>query len=333
MPPRLVSVAPMLDWTDRHDRYFLRQISRRALLYTEMITTGALLHGDRQHLIGYHPVEHPLALQLGGSHPGDLARCARIAESEGFDEVNLNVGCPSERVQSGRFGACLMREPELLGECVAAMNSVVRIPVTVKTRIGVDEHDSYEALAHLVQCLAVAGNRVFIVHARKAWLQGLSPKQNRELPPLRYEVVCALKRDFPSLVFVLNGGITSIKSVGEHLQRVDGVMLGRAAYHNPFLLAPVDQLFYGESAPMTTRHEVAERMIPYLHRHLESGGKAIHVVRHMLGLFQGCPGARAWRRFLSCNVHRTDRGAELLSAALALVPEPAESTGNVSASL
>ena len=254
---RRVSVAPMLDWTDRHCRFFLRLLTRHTLLYTEMVTTGAVLHGNRERLLAYDPAEHPLALQLGGSNPTDLARCARIAADLGYDEINLNVGCPSDRVQSGRFGACLMAEPLLVAECVAAMQAAVDLPVTVKTRIGIDDRDSYEELAEFVRCIALAGCRTLIIHARKAWLTGLSPKENRQIPPLRYDVVYRLKQDFSELRFILNGGVASIQQMAEHLALVDGVMIGRAAYENPYLLAEVDQRFFGTSQPIPTRHDLS----------------------------------------------------------------------------
>ncbi len=306
----------MMDWTDRHCRYFLRLISHHALLYTEMVTTGALVHGDRIRFLAHHSSEHPLALQLGGSHPEELALCAQIAEDYGFDEVNLNVGCPSNRVQSGRFGACLMAEPQLVAECVAAMAQATQIPVTVKTRIGIDEQDSYEALSSFISTVAQAGCRTFIIHARKAWLQGLSPKENREKPPLRYDVVRAIKRDFPQLEVMINGGITTLKEVSEHLELLDGVMIGRAAYHNPYLLAPVDQRFYGDFRALPTRHEIIEAFLPYAAEQLARGVYLSRMTRHILGLFQGQPGARAWRRYLSENAHRPGAGIEIIREAL-----------------
>lgn len=318
---RRVSIAPMMEWTDRHCRYFLRLISHHALLYTEMVTTGALIHGDRERFFAYHPSEHPLALQLGGSNPKELAFCARLAEEHGFDEVNLNVGCPSDRVQSGRFGACLMMEPELVAECVAAMVQTVQLPVTVKTRIGVDEQDSYEALTRFINTVAQAGCRTFILHARKAWLQGLSPKENREKPPLRYEVVRAIKQDFPHLEVVINGGITTLEEAQEHLKLLDGVMIGRAAYHNPYLLAQVDRYFYGDFHPLPTRHGIMEAFLPYVEEQLAQGIYLSRITRHILGLFQGQPGARAWRRYLSENAHRPGAGIEVIREALRRVPQ------------
>ncbi len=326
---RRFCIAPMMDWTDRHDRYFLRLITRHALLYTEMVTTGAILHGDRERLLGYDPAEQPLVLQLGGSDPVELAACAVIAEDLGYREVNLNVGCPSDRVQSGRFGACLMAEPELVAECVAAMQAAVDIPVTVKTRIGIDDKDSYAELTHFVAVNATAGCRTFIIHARKAWLKGLSPKQNREIPPLRYEVVYQLKEDFPELEIVINGGISTLDQVQEHLEVVDGVMLGRAAYQNPYVLAQVDRRFFAETKNTPTRHQIIERLIPYVEQQLCRGVYLSSITRHILGLFQGQPGARTWRRYLSENTHRPGAGAEVILAALQRVPKTEDVSLNV----
>ena len=315
-------VAPMMDWTDRHDRYFLRLITRRPRLYTEMVTTGAVIHGDRDHLLGFDVSEHPVALQLGGSDPGDLACAAAIGADRGYDEINLNVGCPSDRVQSGRFGACLMAEPDLVADGVAAMRAAVSIPVTVKHRIGIDRQDSYAELVRFVGTVASSGCGVFIVHARKAWLQGLSPKQNREVPPLDYAVVHRLKADFPELTFVVNGGIQTLDAAEEQLQRADGVMLGRAAYQNPYLLAQVDRRFFADPHPVPSRHQVVTALLPYIERHLQSGGKLKHVTRHILGLFQGCPGARAWRRHLSEQAYRDGAGPEVVRDALDRVQAP-----------
>jgi tRNA-dihydrouridine synthase A len=315
-----VSVAPMMDWTDRHCRYFLRLISRRTLLYTEMVTTGALLHGDAARLLDCHPDEHPLALQLGGSEPAELAACARLAQVRGYDQVNLNVGCPSDRVQSGRFGACLMAEPQLVAECVFAMNAACALPVTVKTRIGIDDRDAYEDLVDFVTAVRGAGCRTFIIHARKAWLQGLSPRENREVPPLRYDVVHRLKADFPELEIVLNGGLRDLDNAAAELERVDGVMFGREAYHNPYLLAEVDRRFFADDHPVPTRHQVVEALLPYVSEQLEQGVPLQAMTRHILGLFQGCPGARAWRRHLSENAHRPGAGIEVIRAAAARVP-------------
>jgi len=302
------SVAPMLDWTDRHCRYFHRLLTRHALLYTEMVTTGALLHGDRRRFLAYNPEEHPLALQLGGSNPRELAVCAKMAEAYGYDEVNLNVGCPSDRVQNGRFGACLMAEPDLVADCVAAMAAAVQIPVTVKTRIGIDDQDSYPELAHFIGTVAQGGCQRFIVHARKAWLSGLSPKQNREVPPLRYEVVYRLKTDFPALEFILNGGLTAMSQIEAILPKVDGVMVGREAYHNPYFLAEVDRRIFGENKPVLARAEVVARLLPYLRQQLAAGIRLNSVTRHLIGLFHGQYGGRAFRRHLSENATR--RGAD-----------------------
>jgi tRNA-dihydrouridine synthase A len=312
----------MMDWTDRHDRYFLRLITRRARLYTEMVTTGAVIHGDRDHLLGFDVSEHPVTLQLGGSDPGDLARAAAIGADRGYDEINLNVGCPSDRVQSGRFGARLMAEPALVADCVAAMRAAVSVPVTVKHRIGIDRRDSYAELVEFVGTVAAAGCHVFIVHARKAWLQGLSPKQNREVPPLDYAVVHRLKVDFPQRMFVINGGIQDLGAARDQLRRVDGVMLGRAAYQNPYVLAQVDRRFFGDSHPVPSRHQVVAALLPYIERHLQSGGELKHVTRHILGLFQGCPGARAWRRYLSEQAYRDGAGPEVVRDALDRVQAP-----------
>lgn len=318
MDPHSVSVAPMLDWTDRHCRYFLRLVAPSARLFTEMITTNALQHGDRERFLQYDPAEHPLAVQLGGSDPDALAQCAVWSEQAGFDEVNLNVGCPSDRVQSGRFGACLMLEPEIVAASVAAMCEAVEIPITVKCRLGVDEHDSYAMLHDFTGKLVEAGVARLYVHARKAWLKGLSPKQNREVPPLDYERVYRLKRDFPALEIHLNGGVTTEDDVLLHLQQVDGVMIGRAAYHNPWMLARLEARLSGVSAP-PTRHAVIARLLPYVEQQLLIGVRLHSITRHILGLFQGCPGARAWRRTLSEQGHRPEAGVEVIEQALACV--------------
>ncbi len=320
VPAMRFSVAPMLDWTDRHCRFFLRQISRHALLYTEMVTTGAILHGRGDYL-AYSSEEHPLALQLGGSDPQDLARCARIAADRGYDEINLNVGCPSDRVQNGRFGACLMAAPDLVARCVAAMRAEANIPVTVKTRIGIDHQDSYEFLQSFIEQVSAAGCSSFIVHARKAWLSGLSPKENRDIPPLDYPRVYRLKQDYPQLTIAINGGISSIDAVLQHLEHVDGVMVGREAYQNPYLLADIDRLVYGDNAPVPSRHQVVRQMLPYIDEQLRQGNQLAHVTRHMLGLFQGLPGARAWRRHLSEQACRRGADTETVLAAMAHVPE------------
>ncbi len=306
----------MLDWTDRHERYFLRQISRHAVLYTEMVTTGALLHGDAQRYLAHDPAENPLALQLGGSDPVAMARCARMAEAAGFDEVNINVGCPSDRVQEGRFGACLMATPERVADCVAAMCAAVRIPVTVKHRIGIDEQDTEASLDRFVEIVSDAGCRTFIVHARKAWLQGLDPKQNRNVPPLDYPRVHRLKNDWPELEIILNGGIDSLAAGLKHLEYVDGVMLGRAAYQNPWILAEVDTLFYGQPAAVKARAEVIERMRPYIDAQLRQGVPLSRITRHMLGLYKGRFGGKHWRRVLSEHARRPGAGLEVIDAAM-----------------
>ncbi len=285
--------------TDRHYRYLARLISRRAMLYSEMITTGALLQGNASRYLAYDAAEHPLALQLGGCVPADMARCARLAEEANYDEVNINVGCPSSRVKAARFGACLMAEPKVVADCVAAMRAAVKIPVTVKTRIGIDSQDSFEALANFIDVVSVAGCETFIIHARKAWLNGLSPRENRELPPLRYEVVYLCKRLFPRLEIIINGGIKTLAQAKKHLTFVDGVMLGRAAYHNPYLLAAVDRAFYNAMNAPLTRDEVLERYLLYLEAQRAQGVSPGRIVPCLMGLFQGQPGARAWRRFLS----------------------------------
>ncbi|WP_277949342.1 tRNA dihydrouridine(20/20a) synthase DusA [Chromatium okenii] len=310
---RRLSVAPMLDWTDRHYRYFVRLITRHTLLYTEMVTTAALLHGDRNRLLRFDPAEHPLALQLAGSSPAALAQCARIGAIWGYDEINLNVGCPSDRVQSGRFGACLMAEPQLVAECVAAMKNAVTLPVTVKTRIGIDDRDSYGELLDFVGAQVDAGCDALIVHARKAWLKGLSPKENRDVPPLRYDVVRQLKTDFPALSITINGGITTLAAAADFLTTLDGVMIGREAYHHPWLLADADRLIFGAISPPITRENVLEQFLPYAAKQLAQGVPLSAMSRHLLGLFQGQPGARAWRRQISDNAHRPNAGLAVLA--------------------
>jgi tRNA-dihydrouridine synthase A len=305
----------MMEWTDRHCRYFLRQLSRHCLLYTEMVTAHAVLHGDRDYLLGFDPAEHPVALQLGGSDPATLADAARIGEQAGYDEINLNLGCPSDRVQSGRFGACLMAEPATVAACIGAMVRAVQIPVTAKIRTGIDRRDSYAELAAFVHMLADNGCRTVIVHARSAWLQGLSPKQNRTVPPLRYERVYRLKADFPGLDIVLNGGIDSLSEARTHLAHVDGVMLGRAAYHNPYLLAAVDREFFDHHAAIPGREAIVARMRPYIERELQRGTALKHITRHMLGLYQGVPGARAWRRHLGTHAVRPGADATVVEQA------------------
>jgi tRNA-dihydrouridine synthase A len=320
--PHRLSVAPMMDWTDRHCRAFHRTLTSRALLYTEMLTTGAVLHADRERLMGFDAFERPVALQLGGSDPADLAQAARIGEAMGYDEINLNVGCPSDRVQSGRFGACLMREPELVAECMAAMIAAVGVPVTVKCRIGVDDQDPEEALYRLVDLSAQAGVRTFVVHARKAWLAGLSPKENRDIPPLDYPLVYRLKRDRPGLTVIINGGITSLDEAEAHLaQGVDGVMLGRAAYHEPALLGQVDRRLFGEGRDMDP-FEAVRAFMPYVEARLAEGWRLPAITRHMLGLFHGQPGARSWRRILTVEAIRPGAGAEVIERALEAVGGP-----------
>jgi tRNA-dihydrouridine synthase A len=310
------SVAPMLDCTDRHCRYLLRLLSAHALLYTEMVTTGALLHGNPERFLRHAAAEYPLALQLGGSDPAALSECARFGEDFGYDEINLNVGCPSDRVQSGRFGACLMAEPALVAECIAAMNHAVSVPVTVKTRIGIDDRDSYEELARFISSVQEAGCDTFVIHARKAHLQGLSPKENRTVPPLNYEFVWRIKQEFPSLTIVVNGGIESLEQAVSQLEKVDGVMIGRAAYHNPWLLTQVDAQIFHDPHPIPSREAVVQQMIPYIERELRRGSPLKHITRHMLGLFQGVPGARHWRRHLSENGLRAGAGSEVVIKAL-----------------
>jgi tRNA-dihydrouridine synthase A len=310
----------MMEWTDRHCRFFHRLLTRRALLYTEMLTTGAVLHGDRTRLLRFDPAEHPLALQLGGSDPHALAKCARIGADAGFGEINLNVGCPSDRVQDGRFGACLMAEPVLVGDCVAAMKAAVPVPVTVKCRIGIDDQDTEQALETFAQAVEQAGADALIVHARKAWLKGLSPKENREVPPLDYERVYRLKTAHPRLTVVLNGGVGSVEEAFAHLERVDGVMMGRAAYQEPWRLIAVDSLFFGEDTPVASPKEAAKMLVPYIERELAQGTRLHAITRHLHGLFRAVPGARAFRRHLA-GAATTDAGAELLTAALGLVSD------------
>jgi tRNA-dihydrouridine synthase A len=313
------SIAPMMEWTDRHCRFFHRLLTRRTLLYTEMITTGAVLHGDRARLLAFDPAEHPVALQLGGSDPRQLAQCARIAADLGYDEVNLNVGCPSDRVQEGRFGACLMAEPALVGDCVAAMTGSVKIPVTVKCRIGIDEQDPEEALETLTNAVEQAGVAALIVHARKAWLAGLSPRENRDVPPLDYARVYRLKAAHRGLAVVINGGVLDLDQVRTHLAHLDGVMMGRAAYQEPWRLLEVDLLLFGEPARFASPREAAEALIPYLERELARGTRLHAITRHVLGLFRGVPGARAFRRHLATEGVKPGADARTFRAALALV--------------
>ena len=312
---RRLSVAPMMDRTDRHDRFFLRQISPSALLYTEMITTGAILYGDKERFLAFDPSEHPLALQLGGSDASQLAECASIGEEWGYDEINLNVGCPSNRVQNARFGACLMKEPKTVSSCVTAMSRATSLPITVKTRIGVDDQDSWDDFDNFVDNVAGAGCTTFIIHARKAWLKGLSPKQNREIPPLVYETVYRLKRRRPELEIIINGGIMTVKETRDHLALVDGVMIGRAAYQNPWLLAELEQSVLGGTPP-ESRVGVLNRYIEYMEREILRGVPLYAMARHALGLFQGQRGARLWRRYISENGPRRGVGCEVVREAL-----------------
>ena len=305
----------MMDWTDRHCRYFHRLLSPHARLYTEMVTSAALVRGGQLRLLEHSQQEHPVALQLGGSEPHELAQAARLGAQAGYDEINLNVGCPSDRVQSGRFGACLMREPELVGDCVQAMRAAVDVPVTVKCRIGVDDQDDYADLQHFTETMIGAGVQILVVHARKAWLQGLSPKENREIPPLDYERVYRLKREFPELVVVINGGITSVEAVQAHLARVDGVMIGRAAYHDPWVLAHLEAALYGTALP--PRESVLAHLRPYVEAELKRGTALKHISRHLLGLYQGEPGARTFRRVLSEGAHLPGAGWSLVEQAVA----------------
>ena len=316
-------VAPMLDLTDRHCRYFHRQLSRRARLYTEMVSTGALLHGPRERLLAFDAAEHPLALQLGGSEPADLAQAARMGERAGYDEINLNCGCPSERVQRGAFGACLMAEPALVADCVRAMRAAVSVPVTVKHRIGLDRIEDYGFVRDFVGTVAQAGCAAFIVHARNAWLKGLSPRDNRTVPPLRYDIAARLKCDFPELTIVLNGGLREHASALAQLERVDGVMIGREACENPWMLAEVDQRYFGQPAPHLSRESVVDAMRPYLQREAVAGVPVRAVVRHMLGLFNGLPGARRWRRTLSDAGLLASAGPQVLDLALQAMREAA----------
>jgi tRNA-dihydrouridine synthase A len=327
-------VAPMMDWTDRHCRYFLRLIAPRALLYTEMIPTGAILFGDRERFLGFDPAEHPVALQLGGADPDQLGRCAELGAARGYDEINLNVGCPSDRVQNARFGACLMAEPDLVARCVRAMRAAAPVPVTVKTRIGIDELDSYDFLCRFVEAGAGAGCGTVILHARKAWLSGLSPKENRELPPLRYETVHRVKADFPELEIIANGGIRTIEQARAQLAKVDGVMIGREAYQNPYALAEWERLLLGTAEePTPSRFEIIERLLPYIERELAAGTPLRAITRHILGLFNGVPGARAWRRHLSEAAHLPGADAEVVRDATTAIQMAGTYHVNVSSSV
>jgi tRNA-dihydrouridine synthase A len=319
MQQRRFSIAPMMEWTDRHCRMFHRQLTRHALLYTEMVTSGAVLHGDRARLLGFDPVEQPVALQLGGSDPKALAQCARIAADFGYVEVNLNVGCPSDRVQEGRFGACLMAEPSLVGECVAAMKAAVSLPITVKCRIGIDEQDPEIALETMATTVKQAGVAALIVHARKAWLSGLSPRENRDVPPLDYDRVYRLKAAHPRLPVIINGGIPSVEAALQHLQHVDGAMLGRAAYQEPWRLLAVDPEIFGEPAPHVTMKQAIEALYPYIERERARGGRLHSLTRHLHGAFHAVPGARAYRRHLATHATKPDASVAVLAEAIALV--------------
>ena len=316
---KVLSVAPMMDWTDRYCRYFLRLFNRHVHLYTEMVTTGALIHGDRQRFLRFDAQEHPVILQLGGANPQDLAQCSKFAEDYGYDAVNLNVGCPSDRVQKNKIGACLMAEPELVAECISTMQAAVKIPVTVKHRIGIDNLDNYEHLYKFVETVAQTGCQTFIVHARIAILQGLSPKENREVPPLRYDDVYQLKRDFPHLDIHINGGIKTVDEVSQHWQHLDGVMMGREAYHNPYILAKALSLWDEEAS---TAHQILEAYYPFMEQELSAGVPLMQMTRHILGLFQGMAGARKWRQHLSTYAHQKHQG-------LALVKEAADFIDNI----
>ena len=321
MATHLFSVAPMMDWTDRHCRFFHRILTRKAQLYTEMVTSAALIHGPRERLLAYDPAEHPVAVQIGGSEARDLAQCARMAEDAGFGEVNLNIGCPSERVLRGAFGACLMREPDLVADGVAAMRAAVKIPVTVKCRIGVDDQEPRDALFGFVERVAQTGCDTFFVHARKAWLKGLSPKDNREIPPLDYGLVYELKRARPDLTIVINGGVMTLEEVRKHLAHVDGVMMGRAAYQSPWILAGVDAALFGAAPALTSRAQALEAFKPYVARELAKGTALSSMTRHVLGLFNGLPWARAFRRHLSENAVKRGAGVEVIDQALDFVRE------------
>ncbi|MFT5710071.1 MAG: tRNA-dihydrouridine synthase A [Halioglobus sp.] len=309
----------MMDWSDHHCRHFWRLLTKEALLYTEMVTTGALIHGDRERFLHFGKSEHPVALQLGGSNPTDLALCAQWAQQWGYNEVNLNCGCPSDRVQSGMFGACLMAQPQLVAECVTAMRSACDIPVTVKHRIGIDDMEHYDQLTAFVEPVAAAGCEVFIVHARKAWLQGLSPKQNRDIPPLNYDWVYQLKQDYPGLNIIINGGIKTLSECDTHLKQVDGVMIGREAYHNPWMLAEVDSRLFAAKNPALQRDDIIEALMPYISEQMIGGARLNHITRHILGLYQGVAGARKFRRHISENAFRKEAGIEVLNEAYNLV--------------
>jgi tRNA-dihydrouridine synthase A len=320
---KVFSIAPMMDWTDRHARFFHRVLSRAAVLYTEMVTARAVKHGDRQKLLGFSPEEQPLVLQLGGSEPDILAEAARVGEDWGYSAINLNCGCPSDRVQGGNFGACLIATPQLVATCFAAMQAAVKIPVTIKCRIGIDDMDEYQGLQDFVGTLAGAGCKSFVVHARKAWLKGLSPKENREIPPLNYERVYQLKGSFPDLHIELNGGLLDPAQDFIHTEKLDGLMYGREAYHNPWMLTAVDPLFVGRPAPVATRRAAVEAMLPYIEKHVAGGQPLHHITRHMLGLYHAQPGGRVWRQILSGEGGRHGAGVGVVVAALAAVTEQA----------
>ncbi|MBW4933637.1 tRNA dihydrouridine(20/20a) synthase DusA [Marinobacter sp. F4206] len=324
-PSRRFCVAPMMDWTTSHYRYLARLLSRNTLLYTEMVTTGALIHGDTARFLRHDPAEYPLALQLGGSDAGELAHCAKLAEHFGFDEVNLNVGCPSDRVQNNMIGACLMGHPDKVAEGVSAMIEATSLPVTVKHRIGIDGRESWDDLCEFIEKVAAAGCRTFIVHARIAILEGLSPKENRDIPPLKYDWVYRLKQTYPELEIIINGGIKTFEECHEHLARTDGVMLGREAYHNPWLLAGVDAEFFGDDAPTRSRHDALRAMYPFIESELKRGVFLTHMSRHLLGLFHGVPGGRQFRRYISENAHKPGAGLEVIQTALEKVREPERS--------
>lgn len=320
---KIFSIAPMMEWTDKHCRFFHRQITSHARLYTEMVTADAIIHGDRAHLLGYNESEQPVALQLGGSDPAGLKQATKIADDYNYDEYNLNIGCPSDRVQSGRFGACLMQEPELVRDCISAMQEATQKPVTVKCRIGVDEMDDDEGLEHFVNVVRTAGTKTFIIHARKAWLKGLSPKQNREVPPLNYQRVYRLKQQFPDLSIIINGGIETLAQTKQHLSHVDGVMMGRAAYQTPYILADLDKQLFDKAAPVQTRQQIITKMIPYIEESLKQGTRLHQITRHMLGLYHREPGARTYRRILSTKANQEGAGVEVLL-------EASEATENAS---
>jgi tRNA-dihydrouridine synthase A len=325
-PSRKFCVAPMMDWTTTHYRYLARQLSRHTLLYTEMVTTGALIHGDTARFLRHDPAEYPLALQLGGSNPQELAHCASLAEQYGFNEVNLNVGCPSDRVQNNMIGACLMAHPDRVAEGVRAMIAATSLPVTVKHRIGIDGRESWDDLCEFIEKVSQAGCRTFIVHARIAVLEGLSPKENRDVPPLKYDWVYRLKVRYPHLEIIINGGIRTFAECRTHLEHTDGVMLGREAYHNPWLLAGVDTEFFGQPMPISSRHDALRAVLPFIQNELDRGVYLSHISRHLMGLFHGQPGGRQFRRFISENAHKPGSGIEVIEQAMAKVPEPADAT-------